>query len=262
MLEIQQASPLLFFLDSAGTETDLLTSGGEANTSSNLGTGEGLATAKVGVDLPFKSLIGGAGITLSSTGTEITITATGAGTGTIRLIKLEGATVSTDREGLNFSDTSTINFTVTDDAGNDEADVIAAIVNDSVVNVQIGAHTSTKITITNKSQLNSAIVYNDQDNTFLTNTKQTFTHQASKAGIALAAVAGDVSAPNNGEFWYNLTSNKFRARENGATVDMIGGGGSQTPWLSDIDAATNSLNNLDKLNFDENADAGDLQKVC
>jgi len=32
--------------------------GGEANTSSNVGTGEGLAKAKVGVDLPFKSLLG------------------------------------------------------------------------------------------------------------------------------------------------------------------------------------------------------------
>ena len=90
----------------------------------------------------------------------------GGGTGTIRLVKLEGVTISTDREGLNFADTGTINFTVTDDVGNNEADVIAAIVNDSVVDAQIGTHTSTKITITAKGQLNSAIVYNDQANIF------------------------------------------------------------------------------------------------
>lgn len=50
--------------------------GGEANTTSNVGGGEGLALPKVVVDLPFKSLIGGTGITLSSTATEITITST------------------------------------------------------------------------------------------------------------------------------------------------------------------------------------------
>lgn len=47
--------------------------GGESNTSSNAGGGEGLAKAKVGVDLPFKSLVGGTGITLSSDANEITI---------------------------------------------------------------------------------------------------------------------------------------------------------------------------------------------
>lgn len=48
---------------------------GEANTSSNLGGGSGLATAKVGVNLPFKSLIGGTNVTLSATSTEVTINA-------------------------------------------------------------------------------------------------------------------------------------------------------------------------------------------
>jgi len=33
------------------------------------------------------------------------------------------------------------------------------------------------------------------------------------------------------------------------------GSGSQTPWTSDIDAATNSLSNLDLLDFDDNVDA-------
>jgi hypothetical protein len=46
---------------------------GEANTSSNLGTGEGLAQPKVGVDLPFKSLVAGDGISLTSDANEVTI---------------------------------------------------------------------------------------------------------------------------------------------------------------------------------------------
>lgn len=46
---------------------------GEANTSSNVGTGEGIALPKVGVDLPFKSLLGTASeITLVGSPNEIT----------------------------------------------------------------------------------------------------------------------------------------------------------------------------------------------
>lgn len=52
---------------------------GEVNTASNLGTGSGLFAGKAGVDLQFKSLKAGAGVTLSSTATEVTIVASGAG---------------------------------------------------------------------------------------------------------------------------------------------------------------------------------------
>lgn len=52
---------------------------GEVNTASNLGTGTGVFAGKVGVDLQFKSLKAGAGVTLSSTATEVTIVASGAG---------------------------------------------------------------------------------------------------------------------------------------------------------------------------------------
>lgn len=55
------------------------TPNGEANTASNLGTGEGVFAQKNGVDLEFKSLVEGSNITLSSTGTEVTITAPAPG---------------------------------------------------------------------------------------------------------------------------------------------------------------------------------------
>lgn len=48
---------------------------GQANTSSNVGTGEGLANAKSGVNLPFKSLKAGTNITLNATADEIEIVA-------------------------------------------------------------------------------------------------------------------------------------------------------------------------------------------
>ncbi len=49
--------------------------GGEINTASNLGAGEGLSAAKSGFNLPFKSLVGGANISLSPSSTEIVINA-------------------------------------------------------------------------------------------------------------------------------------------------------------------------------------------
>ena len=58
------------------SEWDLL-SGGEINTSSNSGTGEGLALAKSGSDLPFKSLTAGTGITLTSAANELQISSDG-----------------------------------------------------------------------------------------------------------------------------------------------------------------------------------------
>lgn len=50
---------------------------GEANTTSNVGGGAGLALTKSGVDLPFKSLVAGANITLTPSATEVAIASTG-----------------------------------------------------------------------------------------------------------------------------------------------------------------------------------------
>lgn len=58
---------------------------GEANTASNLGTGEGTFSYKGGVDLKFKSLKAGSNITISSTSDEITINASGGGGGSITI---------------------------------------------------------------------------------------------------------------------------------------------------------------------------------
>ena len=126
------------------------------------------------------------------------------------------------------------------------------IANNAITDAKTDTFTTTKISTLSKSLLNSAIVYNDQTNTFGSALKQTFTHAAGGAGIGLAAIAGDVTAPNNGEFWYNLTSNKFRARENGVTVDMIDDG--QTPWTSDIDAAGFDLLNVGGITISNPAD--------
>lgn len=55
--------------------------GGEVNDGANLGTGQGVFASKSGVNLQFKSLKAGTGVTISATGTEITINSTGGGGG-------------------------------------------------------------------------------------------------------------------------------------------------------------------------------------
>jgi hypothetical protein len=46
-----------------------------------------------------------------------------------------------------------------------------------------------------------------------------------KNGTVFDPVATDPASPSNGQVWYNSTTGKFRARQNGANVDVIGGGG-------------------------------------
>ena len=44
------------------------------------------------------------------------------------------------------------------------------------------------------------------------------------AGIVTEPAAGDLAGPVDGALWYNATTGKFRAREGGASVNLIGGG--------------------------------------
>jgi hypothetical protein len=76
---IEGTNITLTVADNAGQDrVDVTISGpagaGEANTASNLGGDEGLFTTKSGVDLPFKGLTAGSGISLSSDANAVTIT--------------------------------------------------------------------------------------------------------------------------------------------------------------------------------------------
>ena len=92
---VLNAADGLWYVRSASTWSPLAGGGGgEANTASNLGAGEGLYASKVGVDLRFKSLVAGANVTLSSDGDEITIDAAGGGggSGTVTSVALSAPT--------------------------------------------------------------------------------------------------------------------------------------------------------------------------
>lgn len=53
-----------------------------------------------------------------------------------------------------------------------------------------------------------------------------------RQGAVLDPAASDPATPVNGQLWYNSTTGKFRARQNNATVDVIGAGGSVASWGS------------------------------
>lgn len=72
--------------------------GGEVNTASNVGGGNGIFAQKVGVDLQFRSLVAGTNINISSGTTELTISSTGGGGGTSRVTGSTQTTGSTPTE--------------------------------------------------------------------------------------------------------------------------------------------------------------------
>ena len=69
-----------FIFSGSTTSNPIPTSGGggtgEANTGSNVGVGDGVFKQKTGVDLEFKTLIGGAGVTITNNANDLTIDAT------------------------------------------------------------------------------------------------------------------------------------------------------------------------------------------
>lgn len=80
--------------------------GGEANTASSVGTGVPVVDSKVGVDLRFKSLVAGAGVTITDNGDDITITSTvvgGGADGVVTNVQLVGSNLNFTGTGGGFN---------------------------------------------------------------------------------------------------------------------------------------------------------------
>jgi len=106
--------------------------GGEVNSGVNVGVGVGkVFKDKPALDLRFRSILAGAGITINNLTDEIEIVAAG-GSGSYNLARLEGALISTNRAALNWLDSSEIDFSVVDDGASDETEITASIVAASI----------------------------------------------------------------------------------------------------------------------------------
>ena len=102
--------------------------GGESNIAGNLGTGEGIYAQKSGIMLQFKSLIGGDGIDLVSTGTDITIAVSGlTSTDILNDSSASGSTVTETLDSFDASITSN-----TDAIGNIVSDINTLSIDDLV----------------------------------------------------------------------------------------------------------------------------------
>ena len=79
----------------------------------------------------------------------------------------------------------------------------------------------------------------DVANAWADGVKQTFNPDATNAGINVGSVAGDPSAPANGDLWYDSTANELTARINGANVALgSGGGGGITVGTTTVTSGT------------------------
>ena len=118
--------------------------GGEVNTASNLGAGDGLYASKSSVDLQFKSLTAGAGITLTPSGTEISISGTGAAPawGDITGTLADQTDLQTEIDTkLDVADTTAANMLVSDGANWISVTISgdATIATDGTMTVNAGA---------------------------------------------------------------------------------------------------------------------------
>lgn len=142
---------------------------GEINTSSNSGAGDGWAQVKVGVDLPFKSLITTAPISTTVNTNDLTLTldalvnADISASAAIDFSKLGALSDGNILVGSNLNVATSI--TMSGDATIINTGALT-IANDAINDAKIISHTTTKITTLSKSLLNGQIVYTDQANLF------------------------------------------------------------------------------------------------
>lgn len=95
-----------------------------------------------------------------------------------------------------------------------------------------------------KADLPSAIVYNNQSNTYTAGSKQIFAGSATYADIRLTGASIDPSTPDNGDIWYNTTAGALRYRANGVTRTVLNSSESQVLTNKSISGSDNTLTNI------------------
>lgn len=91
--------------------------------------------------------------------------------------------------------------------------------------ITLGANVGSWLATPSFANLNTALTGDDvagigTANAWGDGIKQTFNPDATTAGINVGAVAGDPSAPADGDVWYDSSANEFTVRINGANVAL------------------------------------------
>lgn len=173
-------------------------------------------------------------ITNAATGSNPKITASGSdsnvgldflvkGTGVYRL--LASASGPTDARWFEDSDNGT-NYVSLIAASSLASDFVLTL--PSATDTLVGKATPdilTNKTLSTGAAVTVSVAWSD-------GVKQTFNPDGTNAGVNVGSQAGDPSSLANGDIWYDSTGNKFRCRQNGASVDCISSaaaaGGSNT----------------------------------
>jgi len=109
------------------------------------------------------------------------------------------------------------------------------------------AHLSTTQTFTGAKTFNENLTMQAGNKILVDST-------TAEAGFFDLGSPSDPSSASAGDMYYNDTALEYRFFNGTVWKSMDATTGSQTPWASDIDAADFSLNNLDKLEFNNNVD--------
>ncbi len=130
-----------------------------------------------------------------------------------------GVQVGAVARQLNFSNSD--DFGIIENGGANRFDIsISRNVADGIAGLDVTGRLA-------KVNQQTSTVYEDESNAWADGIKQTFNPNGTFAGISVGQQAGDPSTLVNGDYWYNSSTNRLRARENGISVDVIGAAGAQ-----------------------------------
>lgn len=230
--------------------------GGEANTYSapaGSATSYRIIRTKSGVDLPFKNIVEGTNVTIDSNGTTITINSTGAGE-TNTASNLGGGLANFDSKSsvdLRFNSFLATDFNLAANQLSLDRGLAAtwtAVHSFVDNNLQINNPANTFQYIFGTAALaadrtidlpllsgDDVFTFNSFVNLWGDGIKQTFNPDATNAGLNAGSLAGQPSAPADGDIIYNTTANQMQGRVNGAWVDLgAGAGGGETNTASNL----------------------------
>ena len=124
-----------------------------------------------------------------------------------------GVQVGAVARQLNFNDAD--DFLIVENGGANRFDIT---INTNAANGIAGLDGSSRIA---EAQLPTTVALLNTSNAWSDGVKQTFNPNGSFAGINVGQQAGDPSTLIDGDLWYNSSTNAFRGRENGVSVNLV-----------------------------------------